>query len=62
MNITRAKNPKCCSSQKLCRYHPCARSRCKWYRISPFVAIDFSYIEQYITSKAHLLKTGIIPR
>ena len=55
MDVCRAKNPKCCSALKLCKYHPCARNRCKWYRIGLYVAVDFSNIEQYITGKAHLL-------
>jgi len=54
MDITRAKNPKCCSSPRLCKHNPCARKRCKWYKIRTFVSVDFSDIEQYITSKAHL--------
>ena len=48
----RAKNPKRCDLSKLCKYHPCARQRCIWYRKK---IVDFSEIEKYITSKTHLL-------
>lgn len=53
MEVRRAKNPKYCSSPKLCKYHPCARHQCKWYQVNK--PVDFTEIEKYITNKAHLL-------